>query len=134
MGRPAVACSLAAYAPPYHLDFPARFLARNLELFASLWAEDHFLNINFPNLAGAALPEVTFPARRVYKDTLVRFNAPNGELYCFLGGQQPEAREEPGTDYRAIQQGAISLSPILIHPANHEIEDRYRQASFGSPV
>ena len=134
MGRPAVACSLAAYAPPYHLDFPARFLARNLELFASLWAEDHFLNINFPNLAGAALPEVTFPARRVYKDTLVRFNAPNGELYCFLGGQQPEAREEPGTDYRAIQQGAISLSPILIHPANHEIEDRYRQVSFGSPV
>jgi 5'-nucleotidase len=134
MGRPAVACSLAAYTPPYHLDFPARFLARNLELFASLWAEDHFLNINFPNLAGAALPEVTFPARRVYKDTLVRFQAPNGDLYCFLGGQQPEAREEPGTDYRAIQQGAISLSPILIHPANHEIEDRYRQASFGSPV
>jgi 5'-nucleotidase len=134
MGRPAVACSLAAYAPPYHLDFAVRFLAVNLQPFVSLWAEDHFLNINFPNSDRAGPPEVTFPARRVYKDTLVRFQAPNGDLYCFLGGPHPEAREEPGTDYRAIQRGAISLSPILIHPSNHEIEDRYRQASYFLPA
>ena len=133
MGRPAVACSLAAYHPPYHLDFATRFLAGNLQAFVGLWAEDHFLNINFPNNKKPSRAEVTFPARRVYKDTLVRFEAPNGDLYCFLGGQPPEAREEPGTDYRAIQQGAISLSPILIHPSNHEIEDRYRQASYRNP-
>jgi 5'-nucleotidase len=134
MGRPAVACSLAAYRPPYHLDFATRFLAGNLQLFVKLWAEDHFLNINFPNGHKPGRAEVTFPARRVYKDTLVRFEAPNGDLYCFLGGQLPEAREEPGTDYRAIQQGAVSLSPILIHPANHEIEERYRQAAYHNPV
>jgi len=134
MGRPAVACSLAAYTPPYHLRDPADFMAGNLQAFASLWAEDHFLNINFPNRDAAGRPEVTFPARRVYKDTLVRFEAPNGDLYCFLDGQQPEAREEPGTDYRAIQQGAISVSPILIHPSNHDIEARYRQASLFIPA
>ncbi len=134
MGRPAVACSLAAYHPPYHLDFAIRFLAGNLQAFVRLWAEDHFLNINFPNHKKPGQAEVTVPARRVYKDTLVRFEAPNGDLYCFLGGQLPEAREESGTDYRAIQQGAISLSPILIHPSNHEIEDRYRQASYHNPV
>jgi 5'-nucleotidase len=134
MGCPAVACSLAAYQPPYHLDFAAGFLAGNLSAFVGLWAEDHFLNVNFPNLPSSRRVEVTFPARRVYKDTLVRFEAPNGDLYCFLGGQRPEAREEPGTDYRAIQQGAVSLSPILIHPANHDIEERYRQASYHNPV
>jgi 5'-nucleotidase len=134
MGRPAVACSLATYVPPYHLDFPARFLAGNLRTFASLWAEDHFLNVNFPNSGGPSRPEVTFPARRVYKDALVRFEAPNGDLYCFLDGQRPEAREEAGTDYLAVQRGAISLSPILIHPANHEIEDRYRQAVYLAPA
>jgi 5'-nucleotidase len=134
MGRPAVACSLAAYRPPYQLDFAVRFLVGNLQAFVGLWAADHFLNINFPNSPAPPRAEVTFPARRVYKDTLVRFEAPNGDLYCFLGGELPEAREEPGTDYRAIQQGAISLSPILIHPSNHEIEDRYRQASYYNPV
>jgi 5'-nucleotidase len=130
MGRPAVACSLAAYSPPYELESPARFLALNLEAFTSLWAEDHFLNINFPGRLASRKPVVTFPSRRVYKDTLVRFEAPNGDLYCFLGGQKPEAVEETGTDYRAVEEGAISLSPILIHPANHEIEDRYRKAVY----
>jgi len=130
MGRPAVACSLAAYAPPYELEYGARFLARNLEVFTSLWAEDHFLNINFPSRPSSAEPAVTFPSRRVYKDTLVRFEAPNGDLYCFLGGQRPGAVEESGTDYRAVEQGWISLSPILIHPSNHEIEDRYRGAAY----
>ena len=130
MGRPAVACSLASYSPPYNLEYAARFLDANLEVFVSLWAEDHFLNINFPNQARSPVPEVTFPSRRVYKDTLVRFEAPNGDLYCFLGGQRPGAVEESGTDYRAVEQGWISLSPILIHPSNHEKEDRYRGAAY----
>ena len=73
---------------------------------------------------------VTFPARRIYKDALIRFDAPNGDLYCFLGGQRPEAPMEEGSDYWAIENGCFSLSPILIHPTNHEIEDRYQKASF----
>ena len=132
MSKPSLACSLAAYAPPYHLDWPAQFIARNLGLLASLWAEDHFLNINFPNGGKPAPPQVTFPTRRIYKDTLVRFEAPNGELYTFLGGQKPESAMEEGSDYWAVERGFCSLSPILIHPANHEIEERYRQAHFWS--
>lgn len=133
MGRPAVACSLATYSPPYHLEFPAAFLASNLEVFRSLWAEDHFLNINFPNSPAPATPVVTRPARRIYKDALVRFEAPNGDLYCFLGGQTPAAALEQDSDHQAIELGRISLSPILIHPANHEIEHRYQAAAYRVP-
>lgn len=128
MGRPSVACSLSAYAPPYHLEFPIAFLARHLEDFRRLWAEDHFLNINFPNSSTPpSRPVVTHPARRIYRDALVRFEAPNGDLYCFLGGQTPEAAREENSDYTAIESGRISLSPILIHPGNHDIEDRYQR-------
>jgi 5'-nucleotidase len=132
MGKPAVACSLSAFVPPYHLDYAALFIARNLELLRSLWAEDHFLNINFPNGAGPSRPQVTYPTRRIYKDKLVRFEAPNGDLYAFLGGQKPGGGMEEGSDYWAIEQGFCSLSPILIHPTNHEIEERYRNARFWS--
>jgi 5'-nucleotidase len=130
MGKPSVACSLSAYNPPYHLEYPVRFIARNLTLLHSLWAEDHFLNINFPNSEQSSGPQVTFPTRRIYKDTLVRFEAPSGDLYTFLGGEKPEAAMEEGSDYWAVEHGFCSLSPILIHPANHEIEDRYRKARF----
>jgi 5'-nucleotidase len=130
MGKPAVACSLNSYAPPYRLGYALRFLASNLELIRQLWSQDHFVNLNFPNQEEAAPVAVTFPARRIYKDELVIFTSPQGDLYSFLGGQRPEAAHEEGSDYWAIEAGLVSLSPIVIHPANHEVEERYRRAPF----
>jgi 5'-nucleotidase len=132
MGKLSLACSLDAYDPPFHLDFPVEFVARNLPLLCSLLSETHFLNINFPNLPGPAPIRVTHPARRIYKDELVRFTAPNNDLYCFLGGSRPESVHEEGSDFWALGQGSVSLSPIVIHPANHEVEELYRRSDFWS--
>lgn len=133
MRRPSVALSVCSYAAPFHLQAPVRFVVQNLSLFRELWSEDHFLNINFPNGPAAASPLVTHPARRIYRDQLVRFDVPpprQGDVYCLLGGALPEATHEPGSDYWAIEARRISLSPIVIHPANHEVEERYREARF----
>ncbi len=130
MDTPAVACSLSAFGAPFHLEAAVGFLVANLEVFRRLWTESHFLNINFPNRESPAGMEVTFPTRRIYKDELVTFTAPNKDLYCFLGGQIPESAREEGSDFRAIEKGLVSLSPIVIHPANHDIEERYRRASW----
>jgi 5'-nucleotidase len=130
MGLPSVACSLDAYEPPFNLDFPVEFMTRNLETFGLLLSESHFLNINFPNKGSSAATAVTHPARRIYKDELVRFTAPQGDLYCFIGGAKPESVREEGSDYWALERGCISLSPIVIHPANHEVEERYRRTKY----
>jgi len=130
MGLPAIACSLDSYGPPFHLEFPVEFVARNLEAFGEVLSESHFLNVNFPNRKTPAGTAVTHPARRIYKDELVRFSPPQGDLYCFIGGGRPESVHEEGSDYWAIERGCVSLSPIVIHPANHEVEERYRQAPF----
>jgi 5'-nucleotidase len=130
MRLPAIACSLDTYAPPFHLDYPAEFITRNLETFGRLLSESHFLNINFPNKAVSMGTAVTHPARRIYKDELVRFTAPQGDLYCFIGGARPESVHEEGSDYWALERGWVSLSPIMIHPANHEVEQRYRQTGY----
>ena len=128
--KPAVACSLNSYRPPYYLDFPVEFMVRNLSTFRDLWSEDHFLNINFPNRDRPADPVVTIPTRRIYEDELVRFTSPQGDLYSFIGGQIPGGMMEEGSDFGAVESGYASLSPIMIHPANHEVEERYRQAFF----
>jgi len=130
MGLPAAACSLDAYGPPFRLEFAVEFMTRNLETFRELLSESHFLNINFPNRETSAGTVVTHPARRIYKDELVRFTAPQGDLYCFIGGQRPESVDEDGSDCWAIERGCVSLSPIVIHPANHEVEDRYRNSGY----
>lgn len=130
MRKPSVAVSLSSYKAPYHLELPVSFVARNLAIIRQLWSPDHFLNINFPNRGATCPVVVTHPSRRIYKDELVRFNSPQGDLYCFLGGAVPEATHEVGSDYWAIEGGKISLSPIVIHPANLEVEERYREADF----
>jgi 5'-nucleotidase len=130
MQKPSVACSLSAFHPPYHLDFAVEFMSRNLPTIRALWSEDHFLNINFPNRAQAAEPLITIPTRRIYEDELVRFSSPQGDLYSFIGGQVPGSMMEEGSDFGAVEAGYASLSPVLIHPANHEVEERYREAHF----
>ena len=128
--KPAVACSLSAYKPPYHLEFAVDFMSRNLHTIRKLWSEDHFLNINFPNQQKAAEPLVTVPIRRIYEDELVRFTSPQGDLYSFIGGQIPGGAMEEGSDFEAVEKGYTSFSPIMIHPVNHEVEERYRVATF----
>lgn len=128
--KPAVACSLSAYQPPYYLDFAVNFMIRNLTMIRDLWSEDHFLNINFPNRETPAEPVITIPTRRIYEDELVRFTSPQGDLYSFIGGQIPGGMMEEASDFGAVEAGYASLSPILIHPTNHEVEERYREACF----
>jgi 5'-nucleotidase len=128
--KPAVACSLSTYKPPYYLDFAVDFMKHNLAIIRDLWSEDHFLNINFPNRDKPAGSVITIPTRRIYEDELVRFTSPQGDLYSFIGGQIPGGLMEEGSDFGAVEAGFVSLSPILIHPTNHEVEERYREASF----
>ncbi len=132
MGVPSVAISLGAYAPPFDFSGAAEFVFRNLQTFRDLWTDDHFLNINFP--AGAAEnvdSVITFPSRRIYRDRLNTYRAPNGDMFCFVHGAVPEAHFEAGSDCQVLSEGRISISPIHAHPRNWvSIEERYRRVRF----
>ncbi|MGA2763215.1 MAG: 5'/3'-nucleotidase SurE [Spirochaetia bacterium] len=132
MGVPSVAISLGVYAPPFDFSGASEFVSRNLQTFRDLWTDDHFLNINFP--AGAAEnvdSVITFPSRRIYRDRLNTYRAPNGDTFCFVHGAVPEAHFEAGSDCQVLSEGRISISPIHAHPRNWvSIEERYRRVRF----
>ena len=132
MGKPSLALSVGAYAPPFDFQCAADFTARNLSVFREMWSDDHFLNINFPNAKCAeAKPVITFPSRRIYRDELKTYAAPNQDLFCFIGGALPDAHPEEGSDCLVVSNGFISLSPIHVHPQNRDlIEEKYRGARF----
>jgi 5'-nucleotidase len=132
MGVPSVALSIATYAPPFDFRCATTFCERNLQLFVDTWQEDHYLNINFPNSDRApGKPVVTFPSRRIYRDELRTYVAPNKDIFCFLGGGVPGSHLEEGSDCLVLSAGCISLSPISVHPANHDPGvERYRLVDF----
>jgi 5'-nucleotidase len=132
MGVPAVAVSIGTYTPPFGFEDAAIFVSKNLALFRELSDEDHYLNINYPNIPGRKPDcKVTFPSRRIYRDELHTYNAPNKDVFCFIGGAIPDSHLEEGSDCRVLSQGMVSISPVNVHPANlGSIEERYRSVKF----
>ncbi|WP_037545630.1 5'/3'-nucleotidase SurE [Spirochaeta lutea] len=126
MGIPGVALSLVSYREPFHFDGIAEFAAKNLEVFIKHADEQHFLNINGPNTPHEFTSlEVTHPCRRMYNDKMISYKAPRGDTYWFLDGSPIEDIDDPGSDWDAVKRGALSISPIHLHPLNNEIDKDY---------
>jgi len=72
------------------------------------------LNINVPFLAYAELKGIrlTCTGERIYHNTLVRRNGKNNEVEYWLGGDFPESIPTAGTDFLALNQGFVSISPL----------------------
>lgn len=129
-GIPGIAVSLNSFKPPFFFTPVAEFLVEHLNELTNLWNPDHFINVNAPNTPVFRDVAITTPSMRRYADTLLPFEPPRGGTYYFVDGR-PEAVElEPGTDWHAVEQGALSVSPIMLNPVNHEVERHYRLSAF----
>lgn len=79
------------------------------------------LNLNVPDrplkeMRGVA---VTRQGLRVYRDALVRREDPRGRPYYWIGGETPTGVAEQGTDFWALEQGFVSLTPLHLDLTAH---------------
>ena len=87
---------------------------------------DTLLNVNVPTpvdgkpLAGYALTRM---GRRRYGDAIVEKVDPRGKKYYWIGGDEVEVDAEEGTDFRAIREGRISVTPIHLDLTNYKSFD-----------
>jgi len=131
MGKPAVAASIFTYSPPYNCDFPVEFIARNCLNFKNSWTPDHFLNINFPNnINDRAEVSITTPSKRLYKDKLTTYEAPDGCLYTFIVGDGYNTFASEADDYSALQQNKIAISPVFLFPQSPEDWQKYKKIKY----
>ena len=75
-----------------------------------------FLNINVPYLTFDNLRGVNISRQglRVYRDALVERVDPRGRPYYWIGGDEPSGVPEPGTDFWALEEGMVSISPLQL--------------------
>ena len=113
-GCPAFAVSQEYYAHP---DFTlaamaAAMVARNI-LEHGL-SRNELLNVNVPAVSPGECRgiEITRQGHRVYRDELVRRIDPRGVAYYWIGGPPPSGIRRPGTDFTAIVNGRIAVTPI----------------------
>ena len=58
--------------------------------------------------------QITRLGSRVYRDTLVKKVDPRGRDYYWIGGEDPVWEAQPGTDFHAVSEGRISVTPLRL--------------------
>jgi 5'-nucleotidase len=74
------------------------------------------LNVNVPprqegNYEGI---RITRLGTRVYQDSLIEKKDPRGRAYYWIGGDEPIWEEEEDTDFLAVSEGYVSVTPLKL--------------------
>jgi 5'-nucleotidase len=84
------------------------------------------LNVNVPALAAAHVQgvEVTKLGKRVYDDALIERLDPRGRKYYWIGGDAPVWEPEPESDFLAVHEGRVSVTPLHLDLTDNALRAR----------
>ncbi|MBI5092798.1 MAG: 5'/3'-nucleotidase SurE [Candidatus Hydrogenedentes bacterium] len=120
-GIHSVAMSTVGYEHK-HMDTAAQFAAKLAQhILKSGLPEWTTLNVNVPDVPASEIAGVaiTRMGRRHYEDEIITRHDPRGGLYYWIGGSAPSHHEESGTDFEAVEQKKISITPLHRDMTNH---------------
>jgi 5'-nucleotidase len=122
LGLPSIAVSIAAWRD-YRFEAGQRFaseIAR--QVLDQGLPNGTLLNINVPCLRPEEIKgvKVTRLGKRVYRDAVVRKKDPRGEDYYWIGGKAPVWQPGEETDFEAIEQGMISVTPLHLDLTHYQ--------------
>ena len=85
--------------------------------------ENQLINVNVPALGPdeCAGFEVTRMGRRVYRDVLLERLDPRGIPYYWIGGPPPSGIDEPGTDFHAVINRRVAVTPLHLDLTAHSV-------------
>ncbi len=121
MGLPAIAVSNVAHQPK-HYDAAAQVVVRMLtDLPSHPLPPGGILNINVPDLPYEQLKgvEVARLGYRHIAEDVVRDKDPRGRPIYWIGPAGGEEDAGPGTDFHAINQHKVAVTPLQIDLTNH---------------
>jgi len=115
-GAAAIATSLVTREASDFVE-PARFIARlTRRVIEQGLPRRQLLNVNIPHRPWSDVRgvQITRLGSRVYRDTLVRKLDPRGRAYYWIGGEDPVWEGREGTDFQAVSDGWISVTPLRL--------------------
>lgn len=134
LGIPAVAFSYAGRHPEEiegWEDVVADFLANLADL--SRFPPETLLSVNLPAVAPDQVKgvRVTSLGRRRYSDSLTRAKDPSGNEYFWIGGGTIDWTGPEDSDFRAVQEGYISVTPLHLDLTNYQLIEEIRGWEIG---
>ena len=116
LGHPAVAVSMAAHEPTHYAAAASVTHSLVAHLRDVPLPSDTILNINVPDLPLAQIKGLKatrlgtrHPSRKAIKQL-----SPRGETLYWIGAAGDIADDGPGTDFGAVKDGYVSVTPLQI--------------------
>ncbi|HEX2863890.1 MAG TPA: 5'/3'-nucleotidase SurE [Deinococcales bacterium] len=125
LGLPAIAFSMRSGDSELDFGAAAAYAAR-----IARWVLENglpartLLNVNFPSGTPRGV-RVTTHGTHDYSDAVVKRLDPNGVPYYWLAGT-PVGDEDPQTDFAAVHEGFVSVTPILMALTHRGLLERLR--------
>lgn len=116
LGRPAIAISLAG-ENPVNYSTAARVMSNIINLLKTFTMEaELLLNINVPDVPYEELGklEITRLGHRHISEPVVKDCDPRGREIYWVGAVGPEMDAGPGTDFHAIKNNNVSITPMHV--------------------
>ena len=129
LGLPAIAVSLVG---PHllHYETAAAVVVRLLEQIKNKPLEgDVILNVNVPDLPLDQLAgiQVTHLGHRHRAEPVVKARDPRGQRIYWIGESGAELDAGPGTDFYAINNGFVSVTPLHVDLTHYRVMDGIRE-------
>jgi 5'-nucleotidase len=127
-GIPSIAVSLDVQSGQRIVDYsPAAAVAHQVArlVLANGLPNKTLLNVNVPALPLEQIKgfDVTHLGLRIYQDELVCREDPKGRPYYWIGGLPPTGVIADETDFGAIANGYVSITPIQMDMTNYTLID-----------
>jgi len=130
---PALAFSLDGYGHEKEFDSAAHYGVKLIDMVLDkTWPEDLLLNVNFPNQALEEVKgiRVTRLGRRVYHDKVIERESPMGWKYFWIGGDLPGFGEKKDSDFEAVSDGFVSVTPLQLDVTAYSLLDTVKSWGF----
>ena len=125
LGLPAIALSINSHAPAHYATGArvAAVLVARLE--QSPLSPDSIINVNIPDLPFDELAgfRVTRLGHRHKAEPVVRERDPRGRVIYWVGPAGLEQDAGPGTDFHAVREGYVSITPLQVDLTRHAALD-----------
>ncbi len=128
LGYPAMAVSMASHAPRYFETGAQVALQLIQRLQRKPLAAESILNVNVPDLPMDEIQgfRITRLGHRHKAEPVVRELDPRGRPIYWVGPAGPEQDAGPGTDFHALRQGCVSITPLQVDLTRHQAIDPLR--------
>jgi len=129
LGLPAVAISMVSSEPKY-LDTAVKVASEILQrLLDKPLAKDILLNINVPDLPWDEIKgfQSTRLGQRHKAEPVIQAQDPRGRIIYWVGPPGAEQDAGPGTDFYAVSQGYVSVTPLQLDLTRYDALDKLKE-------